>query len=100
MGVNQMQRGGEVCMAQNRFDLVEQISSIASEFEAVQSRADAWKGGRGGGAASAGNTSAIRSDSVSDDERMARELAAQFEEEDRASAAGTPSNAFGRAAAP
>lgn len=100
--VSQMQQGGEACIAQDRFDLIEQITTIASEFEAIQTRAEAWKNGRGGGgggAVGAGGSSA-RSESMSDDERMARDLAAKFEEEDRASAAGTPSNAAGRGAPP
>lgn len=75
----QMEQGGEACIEGGRGDLLEQISTVASQFEDVKERADAWKAGHGGRRESSGSFQAI-----DDDERMARELAAQFQDEDRA----------------
>mmetsp|Transcript_33968 Transcript_33968/g.94028 ORF Transcript_33968/g.94028 Transcript_33968/m.94028 type:complete len:513 (-) Transcript_33968:210-1748(-) len=89
--VSQLQQGGEVCISEGRFDLVEQISGFASELDDIQRRAEVWKSGGGGGGGGAGVGGPGRMDAMSDDERMARELAAQFEEEERAaSTMGTP----------
>mmetsp|Transcript_17650 Transcript_17650/g.48491 ORF Transcript_17650/g.48491 Transcript_17650/m.48491 type:complete len:427 (+) Transcript_17650:98-1378(+) len=76
--VTEMQQTGDACLAEDRFDVVEQIANIASEFEEVQRLVEAWKSGGGGGACAPGG--------MNDDERLARELAAQMEAEERSRA--------------
>jgi len=94
---NHMQEGGEACMAADRFDLLEQIAAVAEQFEDLQRRAEAWKRGVGGGSGGHGHHHGHHSHhghrshgghgggggAMDDDERFARELAAQYEEEER-----------------
>eukprot|EP00927_Polykrikos_kofoidii_P044207 TRINITY_DN38239_c0_g1_i1.p1 TRINITY_DN38239_c0_g1~~TRINITY_DN38239_c0_g1_i1.p1 ORF type:complete len:602 (+),score=94.47 TRINITY_DN38239_c0_g1_i1:130-1935(+) len=98
--VTEMQQAGEACILEERFDVMEQIATIAGEFEDVRGRAAAWKAGRSGGSpagagAQIGNSAASRLPDLFDvggrghvdDEQIARELAAQLEEEQRATPA-------------
>jgi len=87
--IDKLQSFGDSCVSEGRFDLLEQISTVAGEFDDARQRAEAWKSNSG----SAGLGSRFPSNEVpmTDDERMARELQSQFEEEDRATSnVGTP----------
>jgi len=78
--VDKMQSFGDSCFHEGRVDLVEQICTVAGEFDDTRQRAEAWKH-RGSTGPGSGVVSV--SGPISEDERMARELQSQFEEEER-----------------
>merc|ERR1712146_747760 len=77
------QQAGEVCMDSGRMDVLEQIATVASEFEAAQKSVGSWKSGRGGTPPVSSGRSGFGGSQHDDDERMARELQAQMDEEER-----------------
>lgn len=85
---DEMQHAGESCIAENRFDLLEQVASVASRFEEVLERVEAWK--TGGERPSLNSAIAASPGDMSPDEVLARELAAQFEEEAKERAGALP----------
>eukprot|EP00435_Cladocopium_sp_Y103_P056611 s445_g19.t1 len=44
-GMEQLQQQVEVCVAEERFDVLEEISTLASEFQDLQRAADRWRAG-------------------------------------------------------